>query len=149
MKIALALDGLLTDTEQLKKEWFAMLGDYRFLNDASFYAALKPYDDVRAFGDWLLQHKPNVYIFAERQKSMMLPTNGWLRRNMGWSMPKGQLVMQAIKRYDCRLMGIDVFIDSDPATIENLNIETIRPVRNYLVDRQRGETLYKIIEELT
>jgi hypothetical protein len=47
MNIGIALDGLLCDTDALRQEWLSRLGDEKFERDSAFWAALKPYEDVR------------------------------------------------------------------------------------------------------
>lgn len=147
MKLGLALDGLLCDTQSLKQEWIARTGDEKFLKEEPFWAALKPYSDVReAIG--LLDEKYELYVFAERPKSVFLPTRAWLRRNTGIVLNKDRLIMQAIKRYDSRLLGVSKFIDSDPAAIENLKIETVFPVATYHVDRSGGASLLNVARRI-
>lgn len=147
MKIAVALDGLLCDTEALKAEWLRRLGDDNFLTDMSFWAALKPYNDVAPSLRFLYGNH-DLYVFAERPKSVFMPTRAWLRNNCNLVLNKDRLIMPAIKRYDCRLLGITHFIDSDPQAIENLKIETVVPITTYYVDRKRGGSLFQTVEEI-
>ncbi len=146
LKVGIALDGLLCDTETLKNEWFRVEGDLKFLSDTSFYGALKPYNDVCS-AIKLLQHA-DLYVLAERPKAVFLTTRAWIRNNLGLILNKERLIMQALKRYDCRLHGIDVFIDSDPAALENLKIETVHPIQGYLVDRSKGTSLLDVVREI-
>lgn len=140
-KVAFPVDGLLCDTESLKQEWASRLGDLKFLTDAAFWAALKPYGDVRQFGEYITEKGWDIYVFAERKKDLLLPTRAWLRNHAGLDMDVKRLVVPCLKRYDCRLLGIDVFIDSDIDAIENLKIETVHPIRTYHVDRANGGSL--------
>lgn len=148
MKVGITLDNVLCDTEALKQEWFRLTGDMTFLNDAAFWVALKPYDDVR---DAIkLAGEFDLYVFAERPKSLFLPTRAWLRNNCGVQLNKDRLLVPALKRYDCRMNGIDAYIDTDPAAIENLKIETVHPIATYLCDRTQEslvETVRKIRED--
>jgi hypothetical protein len=43
---------------------------------------------------------------------------------------------------------VDAFIDSDPAVVENLKIETVFPITPYLVDRSRGDSLLELAKEI-
>ena len=147
MKIGLSLDGLLCDTESLKTEWLRRLGDDSFIRDAGFWAALKPYTDAGPSVK-LLSVNHQVYVFAERPKSMFMPTRAWMKNNVGLVLNKDRLIMPAIPRYDCRLLGISHYIDSDPAVIENLKIETVAPITTYYVDRQQGGSLLQTVEEI-
>lgn len=146
MKLGVALDGLLTDTGTQYEKWATHLGD-NFLQDETFWGALEPHGDVGPALSKAVKHY-DVYVFAERPKAYSLPTRLWLKKHTGVLFDGAHLVMQAIKRYDCRLLGIDVFIDSNPAAIENLKVETVVPTRGYLVDRKRGDSLLRVIEEL-
>jgi hypothetical protein len=146
MKIAVALDGLLCDTETLKQEWYRREGDWKFLSDMAFWGALKPYDDVRNLE--LIARQNSLYVFAERPKAVFMPTRAWVRNNCGVQLNKDRLIMQAIKRYDCRILGIDVFVDSDPVALENLKVETVRPIRGYLCDRAGGQSLKDVLKEI-
>lgn len=146
MRIGITLDGVLCDTEALKAEWFRLQGDYTFLKDAAFWVALKPYDDAKEAIKALGMHE--LYVFAERPKSLFLPTRAWLRNNCGLELNKDRLLVPALKRYDCRMLGIDAYIDSDPAVIENLKIETVTPIMPYLCDRGAGASLIETVEEI-
>lgn len=148
MKIAIALDGPLGDLEGLKTEWFNRLGDEGYLKDNSFWVALKPYDDIAESMDLIKSYDWDLYVFAERPKGVFLPTRAWLRNNAGVELNKDRLIMQAIKRYDCRLLGIDIFVDSDMAAIENLKIETVSPVAAYHIDREGNDSLHSLIKEI-
>lgn len=148
MKLGLSLDGLLCDTESLKTEWLHRLGDDRFLRDDAFWAALKPYEDIAAAVALMLSYRWDLYVFAERPFSVFWPTRAWLKNNAGLVLNKDRLIMPTIKRYDCRLLGIPHFIDSDRAVIENLKIETVAPVATYHVDRQQGGTLLQTVKEI-
>lgn len=146
MKIGLALDGLLADTQKARDQWVARLG-FEFEEDESFWGSLEPYRDIEQAMRLACSHL-DVYVFAERPKTYSLVTRVWIRNHTGINLDKDHLVVPAIKRYDCRLLEIDAFVDSDPAAIENLKIETVRPVRTYYVDRARGESLVPTIEEI-
>ena len=147
MRIAFPIDGLLCDTASLKKEWLRQLGEEKQL-DASFWAALKPYEDSIELISNAVQNNWDFYVFAERPKSLFLPTRAWLRNNFGLNLSKDTLIMPALKRYDCRLLGVDVFIDSDLKTIENLAIETVHPIHGYYVDRTEEGALQKVIDRI-
>jgi hypothetical protein len=86
----------------------------------------------------------DLYVFAERSKALFLPTRAWLRNHAGIQLNKDRLICPAIKRYDCRTLGINRFIDSDPAVIENLKIETVSPIATYYVDRASGSSLVNV-----
>ncbi len=146
--IAFPIDGLLCDTEGLKTQWLRVMGDNKFLSDAAFWAALKPYDDVAEFHDFMEENNWDFYVFAERPKSLYLPTRAWLRNHMGWIATKNRLIMPALKRYDCRLMGVDVFIDSDERAIENLKVETVHPITAYYVDRTKSGALMEVARRI-
>jgi hypothetical protein len=148
MKLGVALDGLLCDTEPLRDEWLRRLGDEKFLTDHAFWAALKPYSDLHPFFSEIRALGFDIYVFAERSKGVFLPTRAWLRNNAGLNLNKDRLILPAIKRYDCRLLGIDAFIDSDPAVIDNLKIETVAPVRGYCVDRSQGASLLDVLGDM-
>jgi 5'(3')-deoxyribonucleotidase len=146
MKVGVALDGLLCDTAQLDAEWSARLGP-DFIRDETFWGALVPYADAgRGLRTLTVNHQ--VYVFAERPKAYSLVTRAWIRNNFNVLLGPENLVMQALKRYDCRLLGIDAFIDSNVRDLENLSVETVRPVRPYHVDRTRGQSLLTVIESL-
>lgn len=146
-KVAIALDGLLCDTDALKEEWLCLMQDEKFLNDAPFWAALKPYDDVRD-AIQLLSKFADIYVMCERPKGLFLPTRAWLRKNADLRLNKDRLIVPAIKRYDCRILGISHFVDSDPAVIENLKVETVFPITTYLCDRSQGESLVNVVEKV-
>lgn len=146
MKLALTLDGLLTNTEALRQEWLRINGDEKFLNDAAFWAALKPYDDVKEA--LKLLDGTDLYVFVVRPKTLFLPTRAWLRNNCGVELNKDRLIVPALKRYDARMLGIDAYIDSDPSVIENLKIETVYPVVPYLCDRGAGASLVETVEQV-
>lgn len=129
----------------MKEEWFRREGDYKFLSDTAFWAALRPYDDVTVLGKAV--NHCELYVFAERPKAAFLPTRAWLRNNAGVELNKDRIIMQALKRYDCRVLGIDAFIDTNLGDLENLKIETIHPIRTYLLDRER-ETLSDLVKRV-
>lgn len=147
MKIAFPIDGLLCDTDGLSSEWARRLGD-DFKRDESFWAGVKPFEDSFELINNAVQNKWDFYVFACRPKAFVLPTRAWLRNTYGLNIEKDRLVMDAIKRYDCRLREIQIFIDSDLKAIENLAIETVVPIRTYHVDRSMPSALLTIIEEL-
>lgn len=138
-RIGLALDGLLTDTEEAKQEWGRKDPTFVFLGDNPFWASLKPYEDVPNFIERLSGHE--VWILTERPVKFRGVTRGWLRRKCGLEVPVNRIICNTIKRYDCRLNGIQVLIDSNPDVIENLKRETVNPVIGYCVNRQEGESL--------
>jgi hypothetical protein len=145
LKLGLALDGLLTDTDALSKKWAIRLGkDYQ---DDAFWASLEPYSDAGKALSVAVNHH-DTYVFAERPKTSSLVTRAWIKNHLGVLLDRDHLVMQAIKRYDCRLLGIDVFIDSNPVALENLKVETVHPITTYHVDRTRGDSLLRVIEGL-
>lgn len=146
MKVAITLDGLLTDTEALRLEWLRLQGDEKFLRDAAFWAALKPYSDVKEAIKAL--DGTELYVFAVRPKTLFLPTRAWLRNNCGIELQKDHLICPALKRYDARMLGIDAYIDSDPAAIENLKIETVHHISPYLCDRGAGASLVETVERV-
>jgi hypothetical protein len=145
MKLGIALDGLLCNKEELEREWSKRLGDTRFLEDAAFWAALTPYSDVRDAIE-LLKPGIDLYVMAERPKSLFLPTRAWVRKSTGLVLNKDRLIMQALKRYDCRVNGIKHFADSDPRVIENMKVEQVVPITTYHVDRAGGESLLGVVE---
>lgn len=147
MKIGIALDGPLCDTEALKQEWLRVQGDSTFLSDTAFYGALRAYDDAgNALRALAVNH--DLYVLTERPKAVFLTTRAWIRNNIGLTLDKDRLIMQALKRYDCRLNGIEVFIDSDQNALENLKVETVQPIRGYLVDRERNASLMDVVREI-
>lgn len=146
--IAFPIDGLLCDTEQLQAEWLRVMGDTKYLSDAAFWAALKPYEDVAEFSEFIEDNRWDFYVFAERPKSLYLPTRAWLRNNFDYVASKDRLICPAIKRYDCRLMGVDVFIDTDERVIKNLKIETVSPITAYYVDRSTEGALMHVARRI-
>lgn len=146
--IAFPIDGLLCDTAGLQTEWLRVMGDNKYLSDAAFWAALKPLEDASEFMDYIRKQGWEFTVFAERPKSLFLPTRAWMRNNFGVSLNKDRLVCPAIKRYDCRLMGVDVFIDSDERAIENLKVETVHPITAYYVDRTKEGALMEVARKI-
>lgn len=138
-RLGLALDGLLCSTELAKQEWGRKDPSFVFLGDNPFWASLKPYEDVQDFIERVREHE--VWILTERPSKFKGVTKGWLKRKCGLEVPASRIICNTIKRYDCRLNGIQVLIDSDPEVIENLKRETVRPVVGYCVNRQAGESL--------
>lgn len=134
MKLALALDDLLCDTASLDLEWATKL-ESNYKKDESFWAALQPYKDVSTLQK--LDETIEVYVLANRPKSFFLVTKAWLRNKCGLSLDKEHIVMQAIKRYDCRILGIDALIDSDRHTLEMLSFEQVHPIEPYYVQRDK------------
>jgi hypothetical protein len=148
MRIAFPIDGLLTDSQSLKAEWERQLGDEKFQIDAAFWAACKPCEDSHELINSAVQNGWDLYVFACRPKALFLPTRAWLRNHYGLELPKERIIMQALKRYDCRLLGIDIFIDSDLEAIENLKIETVCPIRAYHVDRASDGAMNQTIRRV-
>ena len=148
MRIGLALDGVLCDTKALEAEWSRVLGEEKFLIDAAFWGALKPYEDVGEFGAFVRAKRWDLYVFAERPKAVLLATRAWIRNNLDLILDKDHLILPALKRYDCRIRGITTFIESDPAAIENLKVETVCPIAIYHVDRSNGGSLMDIAREI-
>lgn len=146
MKLGIALDGALCDKQTLFEEWHHRLGDDRFLQDAAFWAALQPYEDIKLLAD--IASEFDLYVFAERPKSLFLPTRAWIRKNSGVVLNKDRLIMQALKRYDCRMLGITKFIDGSSEAIENLKTEQVAPIDGYLIDREAGETLADVMDRI-
>lgn len=142
MKVAILLDGVMCDTDSLKDEWFSRLGDMKFLQDAAFWVALRPYEGVSDAIKCLSKH--DLYVFAERPKSAFLPTRAWLRNNCGLSLNKDRLIVPSLNRYDCRINGIDVFVCLAGPEVENMKTETVRPVTTYGVGE--GATLLDVAE---
>jgi hypothetical protein len=146
LKLGMALDGLLCDTEIARKRWEVHLG-YDFQEDESFWAMIPAYSDAKNSLQ-LAYKKFEVFVLSERHKNCALVTRAWIKNNCGILLDKDHLVMQTLKRYDCRLLGIDAFIDSNADALENLKIETVRPVRTYHVDRARANGLLSVVEEI-
>ena len=147
MKIAFPIDGLLSNTDSLNDEWGRRLGS-DFKKDESFWAGVKPYEDSFELIQNAVQEGWDFYVFACRPKAFVLPTRAWLRNNYGLNIEKERLVMDAIKRYDCRLRGIQVFIDSDLKLVENLAIETVIPIQTYYVDRSKPGAMLETIRKI-
>lgn len=145
MKIALSLDGVLCDTAALREEWLRVEGDLKFLSDTAFWGTLRPYEDVTEAIAALSGHE--LYVFAERPKAVFLTTRTWIKNHFGLKLGKDRLVMQALNRYDCRIREIGLFIGSNPDVLENLKIETVCPIKGYLVDRE-GKTLIDVAKEI-
>lgn len=137
--IGLGLDGLLCNTELAKQEWGRKDPSFVFLGDNPFWASLTPYEDVHDFIERVAEHE--VWILTERPLKFRGVTRGWLKRKCGIEVPVDHIICNTIKRYDCRLNGIEVLIDSDAEAIQNLERETVRPVVGYHVNRQAGESL--------
>jgi hypothetical protein len=152
MRLAITVDGLLSNTEGLKREWEDKLGT-NFKIDESFYGALRPYEDVPPLSKWIRER--DFIVLCERHKQFSLTTRAWLRNHCGLMVPKDRLIMSTIKRYDCRINGVDVLIDADSSTIKNLKLERVAPISGYFVNR-KGEafdgtsysSLLEVLDEL-
>lgn len=138
-RVGLGLDNLLCKTDEAKQEWGRKDPTFVFLGDNPFWASLTPYEDVPEFMERVSRHE--VWILTERPVKFRGVTRGWLRRKCGIEVPVERIICNTIKRYDCRLNGIEVLIDSDPDVIENLKVETVHPVVGYCVNRNEGESL--------
>lgn len=149
MRLAFPIDGLLCDTDSLRQDWERRLNGDTFLSDEAFWGALTPYDDVPEFVRWL--RGKDFIVMCERPKTVLSVTRGWLRSKCGLTLTKEQLIIPALKRYDCRVNGVEVFIDSSKEALENLKTETVCPVVPYLVDRtgtQGYGSLRELVENL-
>lgn len=148
MRVAVILDGLLCDTAALQTEWKRRIGDDSFLKDEAFWAALQPYDDVTDFGDAIKGRGWELYLFAERPRSLMLVTRSWVRRRAGLTFAKENVIMQALKRFDARVHKIDAVITGDPSDLDNFKVEAVHPIAVYCCDRSRGENLLDTLQQI-
>ena len=135
MKLAIALDDVLCETTPILQEWERREGNRKFLTDTGFWGGLHPYDDVQEFGKYVKLERIDLYVFAARPKSVMLTTRTWIKNTTGIVLDRDHLVIQALKRYDCRLRQIQHFIDTNPDHLENLEMETVFPIKGYFLDR--------------
>jgi hypothetical protein len=149
LRVAITVDNLLCDTDSLKEDWIHFNGgETKFLTAEPFWGALKPYEDVGLLTRWAQTRNHDLYVLAERPKALFMVTRAWLRNKCGLVVDKDHLIMQTIPRYDCRVNEIDLLISASPSMIENLKIETVRPVSGYLVDRASGDGFSRLLEGL-
>lgn len=117
MRIALGMDGLLCNLEsrlQLYKDKLEIDKDpfssQQLLNDESFWAFIKPYNDLTTLL-WDIQDSwknPEIYVLTERPKRLAMVTEAWLKKH--FDIPK-QVIYSSIKRFDCRINDIEIHID--------------------------------------
>lgn len=132
MKIGIGLDGLLTDTEQAFVLWKMRQSvqadsfyDPKFIRNESFWMSLKSYPDVIEASKFLSESQIEVYILTERPKSLLPITHAWLRFA---GLKNFTVVPQTIKRYDCRLLGLDAMLDSDLEMLRTFVYDETSPV---------------------
>lgn len=122
MKIAISLDGTIADLNHrcrlYEKLLHATIDDPfktpKLIGDESFWAGMKLYGDFsKCISDErFFDH--DIYVLAQRPAKLYNISLAWLDRK-GLSISGDNLIMQAIPRYDCRLLDIDLYVSANLA----------------------------------
>jgi hypothetical protein len=147
MKLAFTLDYLLANTQQ-RADTYKVEGDplrsEAMRKDEWFWATIYAHEDVAEFAQMLRDSGTEYYVLVERPASLIMITASWLRRH-DFQLPNDHIIMDTIKRYDCRMNDVDYLIDYTDHMLDWYQYERVVPV---ILDRGRGDSLPVVLGEI-
>ena len=115
MKIAIAIEGLLCEAP------FAKYTE-------EYYMKVKPFSDVRSAALTLTECSERPLFFTESPSNMLTVVRAWLKCAGFPEANYEDIVTNVIKRFDCRMHEVDVFIDADRSALKTFIYDSTRPV---------------------
>lgn len=135
MRVGVSLDGVLADS-QSRLAMYAKrleintdsLWHPRLISDEPFWAGMTAWPDVPFFIEAIQQGQHELFVLSERPASLLSVTRAWLRRKH-LELSHDHLVVNSIKRFDCRMLDLDIFIDASSQVIDKFSYDRVQAIQ--------------------